>query len=77
MKRREKLLFALIEPHVGVMGNRTTVLFKCWRNYSPVGIPGKIDDTINIAVFPLIVNDMVIAGGTNCFDLDPEVIGSV
>jgi len=77
MKRSQELLLALIEPHVRLMGDWTTVLFKCWRDYSPVGVPRKVDDTIDIAIFPLIMNHVVISSGANCFYLDPEIVGTV
>jgi len=77
MKCFEKILPPLLELHMTFVMDRAVINRESRCNESPVGVSGKVNDTVDITIFPLVTNNLIFTFCTNSFHLNAKVIGTI
>jgi len=77
MKSFQEILAGLLETFVAVKIEAAIINVECRENVAPVGIAGKGDDDIEMAVFPEIFESVVLPFDFTGFDLQTIEVRAV
>ncbi len=77
MKLTKELFLVLRELSMPIMIKLPFFLCESWGYDSPVGIPREEDDDIDIAPFPSVLNNVIIARGIHRFYLNSIVVRAI